>query len=139
MTWTIETLKEHLERLLKEHSDRYQERHDTLLRSVRDALASADKAVLKAEEAANKRFEGVNEFRATLEDQQRTLFPRKEAEALFTALEERISKLERTRTGDAGQQVGVKAGYGWAIGVVAVIATILSVVAAIIATQRGAP
>jgi hypothetical protein len=138
MTWTIETLKEHLERLLQEHSERYQERHDTMMRGVKDALASADKAVLKAEEAANKRFESVNEFRQTLSDQQRMFFPRQEAEAQLAALEERLTKLERSHTGEAGQQMGVKSGYMWAIGVVAVVSTIIGIFLAVF-VEGGAP
>lgn len=126
MTWDLDALKEHLEKRIDESVSR-----------ARDALASADKAVLKAEEAANERFRGVNEFRQTLADQQRTFIPRKEAESLFVSLEDRITKLERARTGDAGQQIGVKAGYVWAIGVVAVISTIIGIFLAV--TVKGAP
>lgn len=40
-----------------------------------------DKAIEKANTATEKRFEGVNEFRNTLSDQQRTFIPRTEYEA----------------------------------------------------------
>lgn len=61
------------------------------------ALDAADKAIQKAETATEKRFEGVNEFRAQLADQARTFISRTESlsrhertgeqlEALVTAL-----------------------------------------------------
>lgn len=55
------------------------------------ALASSDKAVLKAETAAERRFESVNEFRATLSDQQRDLATKSEVNLRITALEDRIN------------------------------------------------
>lgn len=57
------------------------------------ALASADKAVQKAEAAAEKRFESVNEFRATLSDQQRELATKTEVNLRFKALEDRVSSV----------------------------------------------
>lgn len=59
-------------------------------KAVSAALAAADRAVAKAEMAADKRFEQVNEFRATLADQQRTLMPRAEVEVLMRAITEKI-------------------------------------------------
>ncbi len=44
------------------------------------ALASADRAVLKAETATERRFESVNEFRAQLTDQAATFITRREFE-----------------------------------------------------------
>lgn len=55
------------------------------------ALAAADKAVEKAETAAQKRFESVNEFRATLSDQQRELATKTECDLRFKALEDRVN------------------------------------------------
>lgn len=55
------------------------------------ALASADKAVQKAEDAAQRRFESVNEFRATLSDQQSQLATKSEVNLRFKALEDRVS------------------------------------------------
>lgn len=43
------------------------------------ALEAADKAIAKAEAATEKRFEGVNEFRAQLADQARTFISRTES------------------------------------------------------------
>jgi len=51
---------------------------DTALDSVRAALASAETAVAKAEIATEKRFESVNEFRASLADQTSSFMTRDE-------------------------------------------------------------
>lgn len=69
------------------------------------ALVSADRAVQKAEVATEKRFESVNEFRATLDNQQRTLIPRSEVDVIKLSLEEKIAQVTKTldevRRGDA--------------------------------------
>ncbi len=57
------------------------------------ALAAADRAVTKAETAVEKRLEGVNEFRAALSDQQRSLLPRNEAEIRFRSLDDAMSRV----------------------------------------------
>lgn len=49
-------------------------------RASQAALAAADKASIKAETASEKRFEGINEFRNTLRDQQNTYITRTEVE-----------------------------------------------------------
>lgn len=54
------------------------------------ALNSADRAIVKAEVATEKRFEGVNEFRRTVEDITRIQMPRAEAEQRITGLAEKL-------------------------------------------------
>lgn len=103
--------------------------------AVNAAMQAAQAAVLKAEMATEKRFEGVNEFRAQLADQARTLMPRAEFEALHKAamdrnelahatMNERFqslhSRMNAHDTMGAGKQIG------WA-SVVSVIAVATSV------------
>ena len=57
------------------------------------ALAAAKEAVLKAESANDKRFEGVNEFRNTLKDQQATLVTRTEIDVRFKSIEDKMALL----------------------------------------------
>jgi len=59
---------------------------EDLSRAIRDtqetakaALAASEKAIEKAERANEKRFESVNEFRATLTDQAARFITRKDA------------------------------------------------------------
>jgi hypothetical protein len=51
------------------------------------ALDAADKALTKAEQASEKRFEGVNEFRATLQDQASRFVTRAEMDAKIEGME----------------------------------------------------
>ena len=91
------------------------------------ALASADKAVLKAETATEKRFEGVNEFRQQLADQARNFMTRVEALAVLERHSERIQevtdRLNRAEGQGQGRDKG-RAGLYAAIGAVGVLITI---------------
>lgn len=66
--------------------------------SVSLALAAADKAVLKAEQATEKRFEGVNEFRASLADLSSTMASRRELEASGAVADGRHAELVKAVT-----------------------------------------
>lgn len=99
------------------------------------ALANADRAVLKAELANDKRFDGVNEFRAALDNQQRTLIQRSEVDVLFRGLDSKIAAIEKgleekitgvTKQQDAqiAERMGLKGGWGYAVGVVGFVLTL---------------
>jgi hypothetical protein len=85
---------------------------------VTASLASADRAVLKAEAASERRFESVNEFRATLTDQQRTFIPRAEVEVLIRALSDKVSSLESRQDRYDNQRRGAVGGWGYAVGAI---------------------
>lgn len=59
--------------------------------AVAVALANAEKATIKAETAAERRFESVNEFRKALTDQTATFLPRPEYLTAHKALEDRLT------------------------------------------------
>jgi hypothetical protein len=80
--WTVPTLKEHFEALRKD---------DQL--AVAAALSAAERAAAKADSAMEKRFDGVNEFRATLADQASQLMPREEYSAQHRAIVDGLSAL----------------------------------------------
>jgi len=112
--WTISTLKEHfderLSALAKTTELRFDSRRDYIDSKLdgiekknNESLSLRDQALKsiyetqttalnKAEQTLEKRFDSVNEFRSSLEDQQRTFIPRKEVEVLFEALGERIDR-----------------------------------------------
>lgn len=73
---------------------RYEQRFVDSKTAVEAALSAAKEAVIKAEVAADKRFEGVNEFRAALSDQQIRLISRTEVQAILTGLEARIENFK---------------------------------------------
>jgi len=84
------------------------ERIEALRREVNIRFDAIEKAVTKAEGAADRRFESVNEFRGQLNDQTRTLLPRPEADTKFRAQDDKIEALTKTitalQTSQANQQ-----------------------------------
>jgi hypothetical protein len=88
------------------------------------ALSAAKEAVTKAELASDKRFEGVNEFRGALNDQQRTLIPRAEAELRFNGNEARLATLERLHSESKGGRRGGRETWGYLVGAIGVLLAI---------------
>jgi hypothetical protein len=95
--WTLEAFREYVgQRLedvhhsLAEMDLRYQQRFDAQEKAMAAALMAADRAVLKAETASEKRFESVNEFRAVLTAQSATLATKSEVEAAIKGLIDKI-------------------------------------------------
>jgi len=107
--------------------------------AINAALASADRAVTKAELATEKRFESVNEFRATLDTQQRTLIPRSEVAVIQDGLNEKIAQLTKAvdelrsvNANRAFEHRGVRDGWGYAVGAVGFLLAIGSLIALVI-------
>jgi hypothetical protein len=145
--WTLDTLREHLVMVIDANNKRYEERFQSAQKAVDAALAAADRAVIKAETAAEKRFEGVNEFRNTLGDQQRNLIPRSEVDvlmrgqtdrtnALAGALTDKIDALEKQVEHLVSERAGIKGGYGYAVGVAGLVLTLGSIIALAVGLGR---
>jgi hypothetical protein len=81
--------------------------------AVTAALVAAKEAVAKAEFAAEKRFDAVNEFRATLRDQQATLVSRVEYNAKISSIDEKISLILARQSADLGKSEGSQ--WLWAL------------------------
>lgn len=117
--WTVDTLKEYVEALRRDDQQ-----------AVQAALLAAKEAVLKAENATEKRFESVNEFRKQLADQTNTFLARPEYNANHKALEDKVSGLtDRLNTSD-GRGAGLNASWGYVAGAVGLAATIITIVLA---------
>lgn len=105
---------------------------------VRDTLQalilSQDKAIQKAEAAAEKRFESVNEFRATLSDQQRDLATKSEVNLRFTAIEERLTMSIENAREMLGRGQGLAAGWGYLVGAIGIGAAIVTLVVLLVKT-----
>ena len=84
--WTVDTLKSLMDERHATQSKALDAAFVAAEKAVQVALESAEKAVSKAELAADKRFESVNEFRATLQDQQGTFVTRVELRATVTSV-----------------------------------------------------
>lgn len=97
--------------------------------AINAALAAADRAVTKAELATEKRFESVNEFRGTLDNQQRTLIPRSEVDVIARGITDKIIDLTKTIDRMQAERQGIKGGYGYAVGIVGLVLTIVTLIA----------
>lgn len=129
------TLREHLVALMAEQDKRNRQRFDAQESAVAAALTAADRAVAKAEVAAEKRFDSVNEFRAQLADQAATFMPRAESEIRFAAMQEKLDSVVTSVTLQAGAKDGsaslAKALYalsGFVLGLVGIAITIVTLV-----------
>jgi hypothetical protein len=84
-------------------------------KAVQAALAAAKEATNKFEEANNKRFDSVNEFRAQLADQTATLLPRSEYTVQHQSFGEKIdtlgSRMDRMDATQRGIQSVTGTGY----------------------------
>lgn len=126
--WTVDTALAHLRAVADERDRRYEQRFEAQTEAVSAALTSAKEAVDKAETAATRRFESVNEFRAQLADQAGTFMPRLEAEQRIGQLAEKIDDIKGTRSQGFAQggQVTVMA-----LAALASIAAVISVIIAL--------
>jgi len=128
----LRAIKHAMDTAFRESDLRYQQRFDAQAKAleaafqaakeaVQAALSAADRAVSKAELAADKRFESVNEFRKTLDDQQRTLMPRAESDRAMQGLGDKLAALKEQIDTMAAERMGVKGGWGYAVGVVGLL------------------
>jgi hypothetical protein len=107
------SLREYLIALIHAAEQRSDARFESMKDQVDAAFRSSQEAISKAELAADKRFEAVNEFRAVLSDQQRDLVTRQVLNSVSEKLEasinrnrEDLSILEKRLTLREGQTIG---------------------------------
>ncbi len=124
----IEKQARRYDEVLSERDTRYQQRFDATEKYVSAGFLSAEKAITKAETATEKRFEGVNEFRAQLSDQQRTFMPRGEQERMQSAISDRITALEKQIDTLVSERKGIMGGWGYAVGVIGLAISVIAVV-----------
>jgi len=95
--WTVDTLHSHMDTQFRDLKEMLNERFESQQSMVQNALLSAEKAVVKAESASEKRFDAVNEFRQQLGDQAASFASRNEVEIKIKSIVERIEQ-ETQRT-----------------------------------------
>lgn len=135
-TWTVDSLLTYLKGMMNERDARYEQRFDALENLLKLSIATSERALSKAEAANDKRFEGVNEFRATLADQQSTLMPKGEYAVAHKALVDKIdtifAQFSDCRSTHLGETTGGKNLMAWVVGGFGLIMTIVSIVILII-------
>lgn len=87
-------LKDHFDALFSALEKRNDQRFKDQQEAVKAALASAERAVEKAEVNAEKWRMNANEWRGAMNDRERNLMPRSEAEKSTQANSEKIAALE---------------------------------------------
>jgi len=110
-----------LQSIMVERERANNQRFDAQEKAVAAALAAAKEAVAKAEIAAEKRFDSVNEFRGQLKDQQATLMPRSEVTVLLKSVEDKFKGLEDKQRGTDERLAAIVArgeGINWLIGLI---------------------
>jgi len=115
--WTLPTLYTHFNALLAAQKE-----------AVGIAQDAADRAMVKAENASDARFAGVNEFRQSLNDYQRTLMPRTESEIRFKAIEDKVITIEKVLLENQGKGEGRHASWGYIVGGIGVLALIVDLI-----------
>jgi hypothetical protein len=86
------SLREYLSALISAAEKRSDDRFEAMQEAVKAAFAESQKAITKAETATEKRFESVNEFRASLSDQATRFITRDTLNALADKLEASIDR-----------------------------------------------
>lgn len=129
----------HLTSLIKEVERRVDIRFDAVSAAVETAFREAQRATDKAELAAEKRIEGLNEFRGQLSDQAATFATKDSLEQLaervslmvdrtrddLESLAKRIDLREGSSQGRASTHAAIIAGVG-------VVGTLLGIVAVVV-------
>jgi tetrahydromethanopterin S-methyltransferase subunit G len=123
---------------LKEHLE---SRINALEKQVLAAMDASEKAISKAELAAEKRFEGVNEFRNSLDDSNKLNARQTEVDHRFNSMNEKVERL--TKEMDSQRDVSRGRGdvWGWVGGGIIglIVALLLVFVQGITATVSNPP
>ena len=108
-----------------------EERVTALYALLDERLNSAKEAIIKAEVAAEKRFESINEFRAALADQQSHFVRKDELTIRFIALEDKINMLYNLQLEQKGKLAAQNLLWTYfmgAVGFFGVIATFVQII-----------
>lgn len=142
-TATDVSLREYLNAQIRGVEMLSEQRFQSMREQVAAAFESSQRAIDKADEATEKRFEGVNEFRAALSDQATRFVTNDQLTSLGDKLEaaiarnredldglsKRIDLREGAISGSRltwGSMVAMIAAFGTIIGIIVVTATYLS-------------
>lgn len=113
--WTMETLKEHFEKILAEKD-----------KAINIALAAAKEAVGVAEKNAEKWRDQANEWRGAMTDREKNFMPRAEFIQYKDASEKAILAEKGRGDNNEGKQAGIRQFIGWIIAAITVAAFIIA-------------
>ena len=129
--WTVDTLEVYLSSKIESIDKIISTRLDGVEKAVITALNSADRAVNKSEEATEKRFESVNEFRSALSDQTRSFIPRSEYsvqhKSVVDAIEAIGARVSTIETVGVTKQQGISTLGAFVVGVFIIVSTVINI------------
>jgi len=114
--------------LSQEREKRYDERFRAIEQSTEQAFGNSQRAIDKADAATEKRFEGVNEFRAALADQSKHFVTRDDLQGLAEKMEIQIAGLRKDVDFRIGQEAGSRLTYGSMAALIGVAAAVVGIV-----------
>lgn len=126
--WTVDSLKEHFEAIIDANDRRYEQRFKDQEAAVKAALASAEKAVEREQDNSEKWRENANEWRGAMNDRERNLMPRTEAEQSMKSVTEKVDALASRSERSEGKNTGFTDGWKYLIAGIGLIATIVGLV-----------
>ena len=119
--------------LFKEREKAWMAAVEGATKEAKAEALSAKAAVEKAEVASEKRFEGVNEFRATLADQAATLISRAEVEQQFQSVNEKVDLVTSRMDRLDGRSGGNNQTVLYAVAALGILGTLAGIVGTIVA------
>jgi len=123
--WTLESLKTHFEAIIKANDKRYKQRFEDQDSAVKAALASAEKAVAREQENSEKWRASANEWRGAMNDRERDLMPRTEAEQAIKANTDKINEITKRIERN-------ESGWKYLVAAITLIATIIGAYLALV-------
>jgi len=91
------------------------------------AMIASEKAITKAEISTEKRFESINEFRATLSDQQDTFVRKTEVDFRFLSLADKVEKITESQQALQNKGAGFNAAWVVVLGASTMISTLVAI------------
>lgn len=119
------SLKEYVDRRFEEQDKAVQAALASAEKAVKAALDSSEKAVDKAEGNAEKWREQSNEWRGAMSDRERNFMPRTEFIAFKENNDKVVADILKSRDTGAGRSGGFSAGWGYLVGGLGLIITII--------------
>jgi hypothetical protein len=113
--WTIETLKEHIEKILAEKD-----------KAINIALAAAKEAVGVAEKNAEKWRDNANEWRAAMNDKDKTLMQKAEFVTYKEGVEKALATAKEKDDRGEGKNAGFQQFIGWIVAAAAILGFIVT-------------
>ena len=115
--WNVYSLKEYFDMAIAKMDEKIEQR-----------FCAVKEAVDKADKATEKRFEGVNEFRNAMGDQQRTFIPRREFEISIDSLSRKIVDIEKHMDKIANMKAGGNVVLAYIISAISFVVAIVSLI-----------